>query len=73
MPCLHIRFPSPALWKSYVNGPLPVPVDMGEATIELDVEASSLLLRISRGALAFKEEEGLLSTPLVRPSIALAS
>ena len=48
---------------------------MGEATIELDVEASSLLFRISRCAWALErdEEEGLLSTPLVRPSIALAS
>ena len=52
-----------------------VPVDIGEAIIELDVDVSPLSFLVVGGlgtALA-ASREGLLSTPLVRPSIALAS
>ena len=47
-----------------------VPVDIGDAIIELDVEAS---LSFFAGFGTTVASEGLLSTPLVRPSIALAS
>ena len=50
-----------------------VPVDIGDAIIELDVEASSLSFAGFAGLGTTVASEGLLSTPLVRPSIALAS
>ena len=46
-----------------------VPVDIGDAIIELDVEASLCVAGLGTTVAS----EGLLSTPLVRPSIALAS
>ena len=48
-----------------------VPVDIGDAITELDVEASLSFAFAGLGTTV--ASEGLLSTPLVRPSIALAS